>query len=364
MRRLVRGWAAALIAAAAVVTAGAFAQAPVQELPKGVFPPVLPVQPAPAPSPAPPADRTGAPAPAPTPAPADAAMPTLPDGRLAVPPLARVTDTAGVLDAASKARLEEKLAAFERDKGAQIAVLVVPSTQPEPISDFTNRVGDAWKIGRKGVGDGVLIAVAVKDRRVWISVARALEGAIPDVIATRITRELMGPQFARGDFAGGLEAGVDAVLKRVEGEALPTPAGVPRHKVDAGEDLLAALVPLVIFGTLVGALLRRIFGVPGAMLSGAGTGALAGFLLSSLVVGAVAGIAVLVLSGFGGGPGPLGGGRVLGGRRGGPVILPGGWSGGGHWGGGGLGRGGGVGGGGWSSGGGGDFAGGGGGSSW
>ena len=290
--------------------------------------------------------------------PGEAAMPTLPDGRLAVPPLARVTDTAGVLGGGAKDRLEAKLAAFEQSKGSQIAVIVVPSTQPEPISDFTNRVGDAWKIGRKGVGDGVLIAVAVKDRRVWISVARALEGAIPDVVATRITRELMGPQFARGDFAAGIDAGVDAVMKRIEGEALPTPAGVPRHKVDAGEDLLAALVPLIIFGTLVGALLRRIFGVPGAMVSGAGTGAIAGFMLSSLIVGAIAGIAVLVLSGFGGGRGPLGGGRVLGGRRGGPVIIPGGWSGGGGWGGGGGG------GGGWSSGGGGDFSGGGGGSSW
>lgn len=358
MRRLARSCAALLLAAAGVLAAGAFAQAPAPELPKGIFPPALPGQ-------APSTGAPSAPAPAPrapggqAPTPGEVALPTLPDGRLAVPPLARVTDTAGVLGGGAKDRLEAKLAAFERDKGSQIAVIVVPSTQPEPISDFTNRVGDAWKIGRKGVGDGVLIAVAVKDRRVWISVARSLEGAIPDVVATRITRELMGPQFARGDFAAGIDAGVDAVMKRIEGEALPTPAGVPRHKVDAGEDLLAALVPLIIFGTLVGALLRRLFGVPGAMVSGAGTGAIAGFMLSSLIVGAIAGIAVLVLAGFGGGRGPLGGGRVLGGRRGGPVIIPGGWSGGGSWGGGG-----GFGGGGWSSGGGGDFAGGGGGSSW
>jgi uncharacterized protein len=355
MRGLARSCAALLVAVAGALATGAWAQAPAPELPKGLFPPALPGQ-------APAAGTTPAPAPVPAPrdpgsTPGDAAMPTLPDGRLAVPPLARVTDTAGVLGGGAKGQLESKLAAFEREKGSQIAVIVVPSTQPEPISDFTNRIGDAWKIGRKGVGDGVLIAVAVKDRRVWISVARSLEGAIPDVVATRITRELMGPQFARGDFAAGINAGVDAVMKRIEGEALPTPAGVPRHKVDAGEALLAALLPLIIFGTLVGMLLRRLFGVPGAMVSGAGTGAIAGFMLSSLVVGAIAGIVVLVLSAFGGGRGPLGGGRVLGGRRGGPVIIPGGWSGGGSWGGGG-------GGGGWSSGGGGDFAGGGGGSSW
>ena len=365
MVRSARGAVAALMLVVGVLPGSASAQstpsapsaqpsqAPV-ELPKGIFPPELPGSrspgtPAPAPEPAP-REPTG-------PAGAPAELPTLPDGRLAVPPLARVTDSAGVLSAAAHAQLESKLAAFEQSKGSQIAVVVVPSTQPEPISDFTNRVGDAWKIGRKGVGDGVLITVAVKDRRVWISVARALEGAIPDVVATRITREFMGPLFAKGDFAGGIDAGVDAVMKRIEGEALPTPAGVPRHKVDAGEDLLTALVPLVIVGVIVGGLLRRIFGAPGAMLSGAGTGAVAGFMLSSLMVGVIAGIVVLLFSGLGGG---FGGGRTLGGRRGGPVIIPGGWGGRGGWGGGG----GFGGGGGWSSGGGGDFSGGGGGSSW
>ena len=222
--------------------------------------------------------------------------------------------------------LRDKLIAFERERGSQIAVITVPSTQPEPISDFTNRVGDAWKIGRRDVGDGVLIAVAPQDRKVWISVARALEGAIPDVTATRITRELMGPAFARGDFAGGINAGVDAVMKRIEGEALPTPAGIPRHKVDAGKDLLGALVPLIIFGTIVAGLLRRLFGTPGAAMTSMGVGAIVGFLLTSLVIGVVAAVAVFLFSAFMGGGG---GGRTLGGRRGGPVILPGGWSGGG-----------------------------------
>jgi uncharacterized protein len=349
MRSLLRRLLAVTTVAAGALLAAQLSAQPSPQLPKGVFPPALPGQ---APSTAPSPDPASAPAP--VPGPATEASKTLPDGRLVVPPLARVTDTAGVLGPAERARLEARLAEFEQSKGSQIAVIIVPSTQPEPISDFTNRIGDAWKIGRKGIGDGVLIVVAVKDRRVWISVARALEGAIPDVVAARITRELMGPQFARGDFAAGVEAGVDAVMKRIEGEALPTPSGVPRHKVDAGKDLLAALVPLIIFGTLVGALLRRIFGVPGALVSGVGTGAIAGFMLSSLAVGAVAGFAVLLISALGGGRGPLGGGRVVGGRRGSVVILPGGWSGGGSWGGGG----------GWSSGGGGDFSGGGGGSSW
>jgi uncharacterized protein len=279
-------------------------------------------------------------------------------GLLAVPPLARVTDLAAALKPGEKESLEAKLAAYEAAHGSQIAIIVVPSTQPEPIADFTNRVGDAWKIGRKGVGDGVLIAVAVNDRRVWISVARALEGALPDAVATRISREVIAPRFKQGDFGGGLAAGLDAIFKRIDGEGLPTPSGVPGAKVDAGEDVIAVVSTMVIFGAIVGGLFRRVFGVPGALLAGGGAGTLTGLLLTSLLLGGIAGVAVFVLSLMSGSGG--GGGRVLGSRRGGgPIFIPGGWSGGGHRGGGSWG-----GGGGWSSGGGGDFSGGGGGSSW
>lgn len=282
-------------------------------------------------------------------------------GLVAVPPLARVTDLAGVLKPADKALLEGKLAAYETAHGSQIAIVVLPSTKPEPIADFTNRVGDAWKIGRKGVGDGVLITVAVEDRRVWISVARALEGAIPDAVATRISREVIAPRFKQGDFGGGLAAGLDAIFKRIDGEGLPTPAGLPSGKVDAGEDVMAVLATMVVFGAVVGSLIRRVFGVPGALMAGGGAGVVTGLLLASLLLGGIAGVVVFMLSLFGGRGGSLGGGRVLGSRRdGGTVFIPGGWSGGsggGSWGGG-------SGGGGWSSGGGGDFSGGGGGSDW
>lgn len=326
----------AVLCAALALSTSAMAQTP-QELPKGL-----------APSGVPDAASTTAPT---------APAPTLPDGTLAVPPLARVTDTAGVLNSAARAQLEAKLAAFEQARGSQIAVVVVPSTQPEPISDFANRVGGAWKIGRAGIGDGVLIAVAVKDRRAWISVARALEGALPDVVTARITREQMGPAFASGDFAGGLNAGVDAVMRRIEGEGLATPAGIPRERVGAGESVLSLLLPLIIGGVIVTSLLRRRMGVPGAALGGIGSGAIAGFMLSSLILGGIAAAAVFLFSAFGGFGGGSRGGRALGGR-GGPIFLPGGWGGGGGggWSGGG--------GGGWSSGGGGDFSGGGGGSSW
>lgn len=281
-------------------------------------------------------------------------------GLVAVPPLARVTDLAGVLKPGEQQALEGKLSAYETAHGSQIAIIVLPSTQPEPIADFANRVGDVWKIGRKGVGDGVLIVVAVNDRRVWISVARALEGAVPDVVATRISREVIAPRFKTGDFGGGLSAGLDALFKRIDGEGLPTPAGLPSAKVDAGEDVIAVLATMVIFGAVVGGLFRRVFGVPGALLAGGGAGAIIGLLLSSALLGGIGGVVVFLISLFGGRGGSLGGGHVLGSRRGGgPVFIPGGWSGGsggGSWGGG---RGGG-----WSSGGGGDFSGGGGGSDW
>lgn len=268
---------------------------------------------------------------------------------LPVPPLARVTDTAGALSPEQRSALEDKLAAFEKAHGSQVAVVIVPSTGPEPIADYAHRVGDAWKIGRREVGDGLLVVVAKDDRRVRIDVARALEGAIPDVAAKRVIRENIAPAFQRGDFAGGINAGLDRLFGLIEGESLPAPVGVPQHKVDAGEDMLALLLPFVLVGAAAGAVLRRAMGAPGALLAGAGAGAIGGFMLGSIVMGVLAAIAVMVFS-LGAGSRA---GRVIGGRRGGPVFIPGGWSGGaggGGWSGGG---------GGWSSGGGGDFSGGG-----
>jgi uncharacterized protein len=327
----------ALAASVLLGVAVASAQSP-QPLPKGVFPEAA------APS-TPAGDPTNKPSTEP------ASLPRDNLGRIEVPPLARVTDLANALSPADRASLEAKLAAFESARGSQIAVVVVPSTQPEPIEDFANRIGNTWKIGRAGIGDGLLIVVATQDRRARIEVFRALEGAIPDVVARQIIRDQMAPHFKTGDFAGGISAALDVIFKRIEGEGLATPSGIPRDKVDAGTDVMGAVIPLVIIGILISSVLRRVLGVPGAALGGLGAGAIAGFVLSSVLIGAIAGFAVFLLSAGGFGRG--GSGRVLGGRRsGGPIFIPGGWSGGGGWGGGG-------GGGGWSSGGGGDAAGGG-----
>jgi uncharacterized protein len=236
---------------------------------------------------------------------------------VAVPPLkARVTDAAGILAPDARDRLETKLAAFEQAHGSQIAIVLVPTTEGEPIEDFAHRIGEAWKIGRKGVGDGLLIVVARDDRRVRIDVARALEGAIPDLAAKQVIREAMGPSFAKGDFAGGLDAGLDRLFRLIEGEHLPAPgAKAPAHGRD-DNDLESWLVPGLIFIIVGGTVLKALFGrFAGSALGGAGAGAItwfvAGSLLSALVVGVIALLFLLVMGNARGGRGgfiPMGGG--------------------------------------------------------
>jgi len=279
-----------------------------------------------------------------------AAQGRLPDGTLAVPPLARVTDTTGTLSAADRQALEAKLADFESKRGTQIAIVMVASTAPEPVSDYAQRIGDAWKIGRAEVGDGLLIVVAKDDRRVWIAVAKSLEGAVPDLAAARVIREIVTPRFRQGDFAGGLSAALDSLFRLVEGESLPAPAAATGSAPEA--DPFVLLGPFVIGGAAVAALLRRLLGAKGAMLGGTGAGAFAGWVLASLKLGLIAGIAAFFFAMAAGGGG---GGRVVGGRRRGGVFIPGGFGGGSS---------GGRSGGGWSSGGGGNFGGGGAGGSW
>ena len=145
---------------------------------------------------------------------------------LPVPALsARVIDQTGTLDAAQKKALEAKLASLEKTKGSQVVVLMVPTTAPEDIASYTQRVGDTWKIGRKDVGDGLLLVVAKDDRKMRIAPAKTLEGAVPDVLAARIIDETMKPLFRAGDFAGGIGGAVDQVTGLINGEALPRRSG-------------------------------------------------------------------------------------------------------------------------------------------
>jgi uncharacterized protein len=271
-----------------------------------------------------------------------------------VPPLtAHVVDQTGTLDDLQRAALEQKLAAFEKSKGAQIAFLLVGSTQPEDIASYANRVGNVWKIGRKGVGDGVLLVVAKDDRKVRIEVAKTLEGAIPDLAAKQIIDEAITPRFRQGDYAGGLQQAADQLIARINGEPLPPvkQAAPPRGGED-GFNWMDLAIFLFFAVPIAGSVLRSMMGRKlGSIVTGGGVGVIAMLVTSSIAVAAVAAIVALLFSLISGGMSGIGPRR--GGWGGGPFIG-GGWGGGG-----GFGHGGGGGGGGFSSGGGGDFGGGG-----
>ena len=268
----------------------------------------------------------------------------------AIPALnARVIDTSGTLDAAQTQALEAKLTAFEKARGAQIVILMVPTTLPEDITDYTQRVGDAWKIGRKDIGDGLLLIVAKNDRTVRIGTSKTLEGAIPDLAARQIIANAITPRFKQGDFAGGLNAAADQIMARITGENLATPdadRGAGSKPGFRWMDMALFLFFAVPIGArmLSGVLGRKL----GAVVTGVGVGGLAWLFTSSLLLAGAAGVIGLVFA-LVASLGSLGGLGGLGG------------SGRGGFGGGGFGGGGGGGGGsgGFSSGGGGNFGGGG-----
>jgi uncharacterized protein len=274
-------------------------------------------------------------------------------GLQAIPPLtARVTDTTGTLDAQQKQALETTLAALEQRKGSQLAVLIVPTTQPEDIAQYSIRVVEAWKLGRQKVDDGLLLIVAKNDHRVRIEVGRGLEGAIPDAATARIIREYVTPKFRAGDFYGGIGDAVGAMTKLIDGEELP-PALTDDRPARRGNSntifnaLIAVLFAAVWFRSMFG----RLPGAPRAGLVGLICGGIAFFLTGILVAGLGAGLLGAVIGAMSGG----GGGGFAG--RGGWGGIGGGLGGGGF-GGGGFGGGGGF------SGGGGGFAGGGASGSW
>ncbi len=266
-------------------------------------------------------------------------------GLLPVPALsARVIDQTQTLSAAERQSLEARLQGLEEKSGSQLVVLMVATTAPEDIAAYAHRVADSWKIGRRDVGDGLLIVVAKNDRRMRIEVARALEGAVPDLAAARIIDQAMAPRFRDNDYAGGLLAALDQIGVRIANEALPPPR--PGTGQGSGDELdLGSLAIFLFFGVLlIGPVVRRVLGGRlGSALVGGGTGVVAYLLTTSVLLAGGAGIVALLLTLLGNSKGS--------GRGGGPFIGGGGF---------GSGRGGGFGsGGGFSSGGGGSFGGGG-----
>lgn len=246
---------------------------------------------------------------------------------VAVPRLeARVTDRTGTLDAASRQRLESLLEAVERDRGAQIAVLLLPTTQPETIEQFGIRLAEAWKIGHKGTDNGVIIIVAKNDRKMRIEVGYGLEGSIPDAIAKRIVAERMAPRFKQGDFAGGLIDAVAALEQAIGGPAGAAMPGTPAAQAasagngavpeyDGGEQ--PDWFPWL-FGMAIGAgVLRLIFGLLGSLAAAAIGGWLGFMVFGSLAFGIGAAVLVFLLSFVnlfsGGGGGGFSGGSSSGG---------------------------------------------------
>jgi uncharacterized protein len=272
---------------------------------------------------------------------------------------ARVMDQTGTLAAADVAALEQQLKTFEQQRGTQIVVLLVPTTAPEDIADFTQRLGDTWKIGRHDVGDGLLLVVALNDKRLRIAPAKALEGAVPDLAAQRIIEQVISPAFRQGDVAGGLRAGLTHLQARIEGEALPLPDPSAERANTGGVDWLDLTVLLLVAVPLVASVLRSVLGNRLGSMAAAGA---AGFLAWNMTglwwLAVLAGMAGLMTALFMQAlpSAPLSRSRHRGGDGG--IASSGGWGRGSHgsWGG--------SGGGGFTSGGGGDFGGGGASGSW
>ena len=259
---------------------------------------------------------------------------------------ARVTDTTGTLNGQQSAALEQTLAEFEARKGAQIAVLLVPTSQPETIEQYAVRVFESWKLGRKGVDDGVLLVIAKNDRKLHIEVGYGLEGILPDAVAKRIIEDDIVPRFKQGDFYGGIRAGTDRIMRVVEGEKLPPPIARTHPQAEGFDG--GWLVPAIMIIVFAGGLLNMAFGRIAGSATMAGVfgvfaWAITGLLLAGIVVAAIAFIGSLIF-------GSMGGRGWSSGGWGGGGFGGGGWSGGGFGGGGG---GGGFSGGGGSSGGGG-----------
>jgi uncharacterized protein len=252
--------------------------------------------------------------------------------QVAVPALhAPITDLTRTLTGEQVAALDTRLRDFESRSGAQIAVLLVPSIEPETIEEFSIRVADEWKVGRRGPDDGVLLVVAKQDRAVRIEVGYGLEGALPDVMANRIIDQVLVPRFREGDYFGGISAALDRIVALIEGESLPEPES--SRPVPTG-DAVGSLLPILFMAVFVGSsMLRRAFGAfGGAAIVAAVAGIIVWLLTHIVAIAIVATLVAFVLGLFGG----IGGrGREWSNRSRRMGGFGGGWGGGGFGGGGG-----------------------------
>jgi uncharacterized protein len=266
------------------------------------------------------------------------------EGVEGIPPLrSRVTDLTQTLSPSEQQALEAKLAAWEGQTTNQLAVLIVPSTKPETIEEYAIRVASAWKLGQKGKDNGALFLVAKNDRQMRIEVGYGLEGDLTDVAARRIIGDTVAPLFSKGQFAAGINAGVDRIIGITSGsEPAPSSAPQQRRKSSGGIDFGTIALILLVAVPAIGSLLRSMLGnVGGGVVGGGIAGGVVWLLAGSLLFAGIAGVITFVLIAL----------TAFGGRGGPGMFIPGGFSGGGGFGGGGFsGGGGGFGGGGASGG--------------
>lgn len=235
---------------------------------------------------------------------------------VAVPQLsARVMDQTGTLTAGEAQQLEQTLRTFESSKGSQIAVLIVPTTEPETIEQYGIRVAEQWKLGRKSVDDGAILIVAKNDRTLRIEVGYGLEGVLNDATCKRIISEIIVPRFRQGDFFGGITEGVNRMIQVIQGEPLPPPGAGPALN---GKDIHQFAPLVLVLMLVVGGVLRSTFGkVPGAIVTGGVLGYIAWLVAGTLFIAIGAGFIAFLFTLLGGGMiGPLMSG-MAGGRRGG-----------------------------------------------
>ena len=235
---------------------------------------------------------------------------------VAVPPLSgRVVDQTGTLSSADIASLTQRLEDLEARKGSQVAVLIVPTTQPETIEQYSIRVAEAWKVGRKKVDDGAILIVAKNDRKVRIEVGYGLEGALNDVTAKRIIDEVILPKFREGDFAGGISAGVDGIIAVIDGEPLPAPQPQQSPPLLSHVDPTS---PFVLFALIIiGAFLRATLGrLIGSAATGVVVGVLTWYVAGSLAASVILGLVAFLLTMFGETMASSGGGGTYSGRGG------------------------------------------------
>ncbi|MES2070043.1 MAG: YgcG family protein [Pseudomonadota bacterium] len=221
-----------------------------------------------------------------------------------VPPLSgRVTDQTSTLNAEQKSTLEQSLQAFEARKGSQLAVLIVPTVSPESIEQYALRVAEQWKLGRKKVDDGAILVIAKNDRALRIEVGYGLEGALNDATSKRIISEIITPRFKQGDFYGGITAGVDQMIRVVDGEPLPPPSGKSSGKSGASIGDLQQYAPVIfVVAVVLGGLLRSMLGrFPGALVTGAAVGGMAWLFAGAISVALGAGVIALLFTLISGG---------------------------------------------------------------